>query len=246
MKHENANNDSNPNGEDGLHAPGISCALAAFDEVYRPADPTREAPVHVLPTSQAHSPVGIGTLPEGGSELVVLHHQASLAAKRSIKEHQDLKPSNKAMNTLDNTLNSPSQPWDEYLRKQSWQQDAQPDSVREAFREAIRRGFSKAEAFCDVAETIHRSFIPVNWGLLNYKWKQVLSEPDETSGKVVANLGRNGPGPFRPSNSCNHSTPTTRPNGTWNGHQNGHRSYSGANSAKYKQRGGASLVSYYL
>lgn len=150
------------------------------------------------------------------------------------------------MNTLDNTLNSPSQTWIEYLRNQSWQQDAQPDSVQEAFREAIRRGFSKAEAFCDVAEKIYRSFSPVNWGLLNYKWKQVYSEPDETSGRVVSGPGRNGPRPFRPSNSCNQSTPVTHPNGTWNGHQNSRRSYNGANTAKYQQRGGASLVSYYL
>ena len=150
------------------------------------------------------------------------------------------------MNTLDSTLYSPSQTWNEYLQKLRWQQDDQPDSIQKAFREAIRRRFSKAEAFCDVAEKIYRSFRPVNWGLLNYTWKQLLSDSGETSGTVVSGPSRNGLLPLPPCNQHNDRPATIHPSRTWNGNQNGRRSYNATNSTKYRQRGGASLVSYYV
>ena len=65
MKYESANNDANATREAGLYAPGISRALGTVDEVYRAADQTREAPVYVLGSPQAHPEVRIGAIFEG-------------------------------------------------------------------------------------------------------------------------------------------------------------------------------------
>lgn len=66
--------------------------------------------------------------------------------------------------------------WHESLDGLRWERETQTKSISWAFEEALRRRISRSEAFSEVAERIYRSFIPVNWGLLNWQWKLLSNE----------------------------------------------------------------------
>jgi hypothetical protein len=118
-----------------------------------------------------------------------------------------------------------------------------------------------------VAERIWRSYCPVNWGVLNWQWKQastnshILVEDKNASG--TANQSRLRPS-FRPlskvgsangrannGNCSRHPNPnhasTDNRNGAavLNGQPHTNANYKSNNSAKQPQRGGSSLISYY-
>ena len=80
------------------------------------------------------------------------------------------------MKAFENTDWSPSETWKQFLLNLSWKHDSYINSAYQAFKEAIRRGFSRAEAFFDVAEAMHRSYCGVNWGVLNWNWKLALQD----------------------------------------------------------------------
>jgi hypothetical protein len=139
------------------------------------------------------------------------------------------------MQTTANTDYCPSATWHQFLRNLLWQQDTYADSAYEAFTEAIRRGISRAEAFFDVAEATHRSYCSVNWGVLNWRWKQAFQDANHDSRNTnpAPKLKAAPPPPsFQPSLSPanGNGAPYLR------GHYNG---------AKHHQRRPASLVSYY-
>ena len=148
------------------------------------------------------------------------------------------------MKTFDNQLYSPSQTWNEYLHNLLWGPDTQTDSISQVFREAIRRGISKSDAFFDVAEQIHRSFCPVNWGVLHWRWKQILTEWNQAHSPIVPVSARKALQPLSSENSRNDKPFVIQPKHAWNGQQNC-KSQTREPSAQYPQRRAASLASYY-
>jgi hypothetical protein len=66
--------------------------------------------------------------------------------------------------------------WAQYLDRIVWLPASHDHNVREAFETALLLGISRSEAFVDVAEKIHRSFQPVNWGVMNHLWKEALND----------------------------------------------------------------------
>jgi hypothetical protein len=79
--------------------------------------------------------------------------------------------------------------WSGYVDNLSWIKSNHDYSIRRAFETALRLGISKSKAFFDVAEQIHRSFRPVNWGVLNYQWEEALADHNlSQSRKCVCHL----------------------------------------------------------
>jgi hypothetical protein len=146
-------------------------------------------------------------------------------------------------------LYCPSATWNQFLQNLPWNQDTKTDSAYKAFQEAIRRGISRSDVFFDVAEAIHRSYCAVNWGVLNWNWKLALQDSNQDpQSKIPAPTPKPPPPssfqrslpPVNGKGGADHHfqhNGTEPHNGT--GYQNGH------NGAKYPQRRGSSLVSYY-
>ena len=153
------------------------------------------------------------------------------------------------MTTLTTSDYSPSATWNQFLQSISWNQDTLADSAYRAFKEAIRRDLPRSNVFCDVAEAIHRKYLVVKWGVLNWNWTLALQ--DSNPNIKAAPLGPTPKSP--PPPSFHQSLPAangkavtahqggqneiTRRNG--NGYHNGH------NTGHHQQRRPASLVSYY-
>lgn len=147
---------------------------------------------------------------------------------------------------IESMLYSPSQTWNEFLGSLAWRHGAHLVPITEAFREAVRRGISKSDAFCDVAERIHRSFCPVNWGVLNWQWKAIVAEGDQTrSANHRPGPARSLPRPLAPKNFQNHNAPKLPINDPQNGYRNPTRYSCSQNGTRNVQRRAASLASYY-
>jgi hypothetical protein len=153
------------------------------------------------------------------------------------------------MTTLTTSDYSPSATWNQFLQSLSWNQDTLTDSAYRAFKEAIRRDLPRSNVFCDVAEAIHRKYLVVKWGVLNWNWKLALQ--DSNPNNKAAPLSPTPKTP--PPQSFHRSLPAvngmaladhhSQHNGTEPHNGNGH--HNGTNGAKCQQRRPASLASYY-
>ncbi len=156
----------------------------------------------------------------------------------------------KTQTIAEESLYCPSATWNEFLHNLAWKQDTCVDSASKAFQEAIRRGISRSDVFFDVAEAIHRSYCAVNWGVLRWRWKQALQDSNHgrqcTIPAVTLEASPPPPSlqrsllPAKVNGTADH--PAQR-NGTEPHNGNGH--HNGQNGAKYPQRRGSSLISYY-
>jgi hypothetical protein len=154
------------------------------------------------------------------------------------------------MRTFKNTDYYPSGTWNQFLHNLHWKQTSHIDSAYTAFKEAIRRGISRAEAFFDVAEAIHRSYCGVNWGLLNWNWKLALQHSNHARRSASPTPTPKAP---PPPPSFQRSVPPGKGNGAADhqGQHNGIARHNGNgyhnvhNEPKVQQRRAASLISYY-
>ncbi len=174
------------------------------------------------------------------------------------------------MNSINETvksIRSLPETYHEFLNQIVWRQDTIVGNTRYAFTEAIRRGMPRTDAFFDVAEKIWRSYCHVNWGVLNWQWKEAvrntkvpggdnsarglaIQSPAPTPLRPLSKGGR-GNGKFHTGNCDRHpnhtSIRTDSRDGAAarNGHHHGNGYANSHNAGKHRQSGGASLISYY-
>jgi hypothetical protein len=162
-------------------------------------------------------------------------------------------------------LRSSSEAYHQFLNRLRWRRDVIIDSTRRAFKEAIRLGVPRADAYVEVAEKIWRAYTTVNWGVLNWQWKEATGEfnrqrDDSRPQRIPVQFPTlpQDPPQIKVRGSDEEQRQVNRhhfaPNTTYvrvgeavdttkqisNGHMNDRA------GAVPRQRGGASLISYYV
>jgi hypothetical protein len=136
--------------------------------------------------------------------------------------------------------------WLNKIHRLPWSPTTQHESVYKAFLGAINQGVTRTIAFYEVAEKIHRSFCPVNWGILNNQWQLALRDSGNGNGESVP-----VPAPNPPSLPTEAQFPVkikfnNHNRGRYHNSRPNHNHQPHRNSLRPKERGGASLASYYV
>jgi hypothetical protein len=138
-----------------------------------------------------------------------------------------------------NTISSQFGDWHAFLKALNWADDrTHYENTRMTFLEAVRRRVPCSKAFYEVANKIYQAGRTVDWGKLHDIWhtarKMVMADGN--------GRGVNTPSPVQQAvngSGAKHVVVAHAPVPT-NGHPHQPKPH------QVKQRGGASLVSYYL
>jgi hypothetical protein len=148
------------------------------------------------------------------------------------------------MKTTQQSASSPFNDWFAFQKHLNWSDDRfHHENIRRTFLEAIRLGISRAKAFFDVANKVDGAGRTVDWRKLHELWRSAWdqwnarqnSQAFKPSSQIPPVL--NGHGLHKPAVSH-----TSKPVGCGLQHNGNHHH----KPLKSHQKGGASLVSYYL
>lgn len=148
------------------------------------------------------------------------------------------------MNTTQCAVRSQFNDWFAFLKSLNWGDDRMHfENTRRTFVGALRNGISQSKAFFEVANKIDRAGRTVDWRKLHELWRSAWNQWNARQNSQA----------FKPTSPLSpvlngHSSPilivsqTSKPVGGGL-HHNGNNHHK---PLKPHQRGGASLVSYYL
>jgi len=151
----------------------------------------------------------------------------------------------KYMKTIENTISSPFNNWFAFQKSLDWSDDrTQHENMERTFLEALRQGISRSKAFYEVANRINQAGRTVNWQKLHDLWHLVRDQWNA----LRSGQGVNPAAPIPPVLNGHGaqnvvSAPGSETNNSGHHHNGHHRQH---NWHKPIQRGGASLISYYV